>query len=149
MLKKAMPAGRQGFTLIELLVVITIVGLLSMVVLISTRDARFRAQNADIQSMMHQVRNAAEFIYMQGGESYDLVCDETNDTLNDNGELGILERAIKRENGDQNITCLESADKKDFAAASPLRARPGKYWCVESAGLSREIDNQITTAHCQ
>lgn len=139
----------KSFTLIELLVVVAIIGLLSTIVLVNTNGARFKAMDANIQSTMHQVRNAAEFVYMENGESYGPVCDETNNTLADSGELGILERAVMRENGNQNITCLESADKKDFAAASPMRARQGKYWCVESAGLSRELDNQITTATCQ
>ena len=138
-----------GFTLIELLVVVAIIGLLSTIILVNTNDARFKAQDANIQSTMHQVRNAAEFIYGQNGESYDLVCEETDNTLNDSGELGAAERAIKRENGNQNVTCLESADKKDFAVSSPMRAQQGKHWCIESAGLSREIDNQITMATCQ
>ena len=139
----------KAFTLIELLVVVAIIGLLSTIVLVNTNDARFKAMDANIQSMMHQVRNAAEFIYVANVESYGLVCDEANNTLNDSDELGVLERAIMRENGNQNVTCLESADKRDFAASSPMRARQGKHWCVESAGLSREIANQITTAKCQ
>ena len=126
----------KGFTLIELLVVIAIIGLLSMIVL-------------SIQSLMHQVRNGAEFIYTQNGESYDAICDESNNTLSDNDEMGVLERAVRRENDEQNVICFESADKKEFAAASPLRAQPGKYWCVEAAGLSQELDHQITGANCQ
>ncbi len=144
-----MPAGRRGFTLIELLVVVAIIGLLSAIVLINTRDVRFRAQDASIQSLMHQVRNQAEFIYTQNGESYGAICDESDNTMSDAGEMGILVRAIKIENGGQDIVCFESADKKEFAAASSLRSQPGKYWCVEAAGLSQEINNQITTAHCQ
>lgn len=139
----------KGFTLIELLVVVAIIGLLSSIVLVNTGSTRYKAMDSNIQSTMHQLRNAAEFIYVENGESYSLVCDETDNTLNDSGELGVAERAIKRENGNQNVTCFESADKKDFAVSSPLRARQGKHWCVESAGLSREIDNQITTASCQ
>jgi len=140
---------RSGFTLIELLVVVAIIGLLSTIVLVNTRNARFQAYDASIQSMMHQVRNGAEMIYTQNGESYSTVCDENNNTLSDNGELGIIEKRIKEENGGQNVICFESIDEKDFAAASLLRARSGKYWCVESAGFSREIDNPITTARCQ
>ncbi|MFH1423586.1 MAG: type II secretion system protein [Candidatus Nealsonbacteria bacterium] len=139
----------KGFTLIELLVVVAIIGLLSTIVWINTHDVRFKAQDANIQSLMHQLRNAVEFVYAQSGENYDLVCDETNNTLNNNGEVGILERAIMKENGYENITCFESADKRDFAAASALRSQSGKYWCIESAGASVEINNQITAAICQ
>ena len=139
----------KGFTLIELLVVIAIIGLLSMIVLVNTQGTRFKAHDSSIQSLMHQVRNGAEFIYTQNGESYDAICDESNNTLSDNDEMGVLERAVRRENDEQNVICFESADKKEFAAASPLRAQPGKYWCVEAAGLSQELDHQITGANCQ
>jgi prepilin-type N-terminal cleavage/methylation domain-containing protein len=139
----------KGFTLIELLVVVAIIGLLSTIVLVNTGSTRYRAMDANIQSTMHQLRNAAEFIYVQNGESYGLVCDETDNTLNDSGELGVAERAIKRENGNQDVACFESVDGKDFAVSSPLRAQQGKHWCIESAGLSREINNEITTASCQ
>lgn len=129
--------------------VIAIIGLLSTIVLVNTQNTRFQAHDANIQSIMHQLRNEAEMIYTQSGESYGTICDENNNTLSDGGEIGVLEKRIKENNGGQNVTCIESADKKDFAAASPLRSRPGKYWCIESAGLSREIDNQITAARCQ
>ena len=138
----------RGFTLIELLVVVAIILLLTTIVLVNTKNTRFQAHDSNIQSIMHQVRNEAEFIYAQNGESYSTICDEINNTLNDGGEMGLLEKRIRNENGAQNVTCFESADKKDFAATSILRSR-NKYWCIESAGLSREIDNQITTARCQ
>lgn len=140
---------KNGFTLIELLVVVAIIGFLSTIVLVNTQNARFQARDANIQSMMHQVRNAAELIYSQNGENYSTICDESNDTLSNDGELSILEKKINEDNGGQSVACFESADKKDFAVSSPLRARSGKHWCVESAGLSREIDNQITAALCQ
>ncbi len=139
----------KGFTLIELLVVVAIIGLLSTIVLVNTQNARFQAHDANIQSVMHQLRNEAEFIYVRSGESYGTICDESNNTLSDGDEIGVIEKRIKEDNGGQNVTCIESTDKKDFAASSPLRSRSGKHWCIESAGLSRELDNQITTAHCQ
>ncbi|MDO8424393.1 MAG: type II secretion system protein [bacterium] len=140
---------KKGFTLIELLVVVAIIGLLSSIIFINTKNARFQAYDASIQSTMHQLRNEAEMIYTQNGESYTTICDESDGTLSNSGEIGAIEKKIKENNTGQNIVCIESADKKDFAAASPLRAQVGKYWCIESAGLSQELDNQITTARCQ
>lgn len=141
--------SKKSFTLIELLVVIAIIGLLATLVLVNIRGYKAQARDAHIQTSMHQVRNAAEMIYDQNNESYDLVCDEGDHTLSNSGELGLLEKAIKKDNGDEDIVCYESSDKKDFAAASPMVYREGKYWCVESAGPSIELDHQITSAKCE
>lgn len=140
---------KKGFTLIELLVVVAIIGLLVSIVMISLRGSRKKAHDANIQSYMHQVRNAAEFSYIQNNESYGQVCDESDNTLNNAGELGFLETAVKQENSNQDLVCFESADKRDFAVSSPMVAKTGKHWCVESAGASIEINNQITSAKCQ
>ena len=141
--------SKKGFTLIELLVVVAIIGLMSTIVLVNIRSSRARARDASIQSSMHQVRNAAEMSYIRNNESYTEVCDEVNNTLSNTGEFSYLEEAIKKDNGGQDVKCFESADKKDFAVSSPMVARTGKHWCVESAGLSIELDNPISSAICQ
>ncbi len=141
----------KSFTLIELLVVIAIVGFLATIVLVNVRGSKAQARDAHIQTLMHQVRNAAEMIYDQNNESYDLVCDEGDNTLSNSGEPGLLEKALEKDINDpsKKVVCYESADKKDFAAASPMVYREGKYWCVESAGLSIELSCEITSARCQ
>ena len=139
---------KKGFTLIELLVVIAIIGLISAIILVNARDARFKANNANIQSLMHQVRNAAEMSYVENGETYDQVC-AAGDRLSSDGVFGILKTAIEKENSGQQIVCIEASDKKSFAVSSPLMAKQDKYWCVESAGLSQEIDNPISGPFCQ
>ncbi|MFH1841490.1 MAG: type II secretion system protein [Candidatus Nealsonbacteria bacterium] len=140
---------KRGFTLIELLVVIAIIGLLATITLVSIQDSRFKARDASIQQLMHQVRNAAEMNYIDNNETYAGVCDESDDTLTDTGEFGRLERAIKEDNGDEDVVCFESADKRDFAVSSPLVAKEGKYWCIESAGISIEISGPITSSSCE
>lgn len=138
---------KNGFTLIELLVVVSIVGFLASIILLSTQKVRFQANDAQIQALMHQLRNAAELSYNQSNEDYSAVCDEADNTLASMGEFGLLETAIKRENSNQNVACLESADKKEFAASFPLKL--SGHWCIESAGLSVKINNTITTSRCQ
>ena len=141
--------SKKGFTLIELAVVIAIIGIIATIVLVNVRGSKAKARDANIQSSMHQLRNAAEMSYIRNNESYTEVCDEADNTLSNAGELGLLEEAIKKDNGNKDITCFESSDKKDFAASSPLVARQQKHWCVESAGLSIELNNPITSARCE
>lgn len=140
----------KGFTLIELLVVVAIIGFLASLVLLNTQSTRLQAHDAQIQTLMHQLRNAADLSYNQGVETYATVCDEGDNTLSDSGDFGRLEAAIKKENGNSNVTCFEGADKTQFAASSRLRAESGKSWCVESAGLSAELNClAINSFRCQ
>lgn len=140
----------MGFTLIELLIVIAIVGLLVSIIVLNARDTKFLAHDAQIQTLMHQLRNAAELDYNRR-ESYSQICDESDDTLrDDNGDIEALELAIEKENGGSPVRCYESEGRTSFAASSPLRTQAGKSWCVQSAGFSRELDcSQITSAVCQ
>src|SRR3989344_1632574 len=126
--RKLLVNGRfvTGFTLIELLVVISIIGFLASIILLNMQNVRFQANDAQIQTLMHQLRNAAELSYDQGTETYTAVCGEADNTLSNTGEFATLEAALKKENSNQAISCFESADKKEFAASSPLRL--GGHW---------------------
>ena len=140
----------RAFTLIELLVVIAIIGFLASLVLLNTQNTRLQSRDAQIQTSMHQLRNAADLSYGQGTETYTAVCDEADNTLSNSGDFGRLETAIKNENNNQAVKCFESADKAQFAASSPVRAESGKSWCVESAGLSTGLNClAINSSRCQ
>lgn len=58
----------QGFTLIELLVVISIVGLLSSMVLVSTVHARQKSRDIKRIADMTQIRKALELYYQEFGK---------------------------------------------------------------------------------
>ena len=137
-----------GFTLIELLVTIAIIGLLVVIVIINMQNPRARAHDINIQRFMHQLRNAAQLSYNRV-ESYEKVCDETNNTLSDAEAFGLLERALENENPGEVVTCFETADGEGFAASFPLVARSGKHWCIEAAGAGVEINAPITSASCK
>lgn len=139
---------RGGFTLIELLIVVAIIGILATIVLVNVRSAQLKARDAAIKEDLFQLRNAAEMIYAQT-ENYATICDESDNTLSNTGEIGLIESRIKENNGGQDVTCFESADKQSFAVSAPLIARSGKHWCVEAAGFSVELDQAITSAKCE
>lgn len=130
--------------------VVAIIGLLVTIVLVNTQRTRFQAYDAQIQSLMHQVRNAAEMEYSRT-ESYNAVCEviDAVSTLSNAGEFGILEKAIESNNGSQPVTCYVDSAKKNLAVSSPLRSHSGWHWCVESAGLSIELDHAVNSSRCQ
>ncbi|MFH1820712.1 MAG: type II secretion system protein [Candidatus Nealsonbacteria bacterium] len=144
-----MSQSNNAFTLIELLVVIAIIGFLSSVILLNMRGTRLEAHDAVIQSLLHDVRNLAELKYAENNESYSFVCDEGDDTISNTGDLLILELAIKKENNNQDLTCIESVDKQAFAVSSPMRFLSDKHWCVQSAGTALELDHFIITPRCE
>jgi len=138
----------RGFTLIELLVVIAVIGLMVVIVIVNMQSPRARAHDTNIMRFMHQLRNIAQLSYNQN-ETYEAVCDETDNTLSNSKYFGLLEDALEKENPGEKVTCFESVDKKGFAASFPLVAEKGKHWCVEAAGAGVKIDNPITSASCK
>lgn len=136
----------HAFTLIELLVVIAIIGFLASFIILNTQNTRLEAHNSQIQTLMHQLRNAADLNYTQTVENYSAVCDETDNTLGNSSNFGIIEAAIKKENNNNNVACFEKADKTQFAASSPMRSDSNKSWCIESAGLSTRLNCPATNS---
>lgn len=140
--------NKKGFTLIELMVVIALIGFLAAVVIVAVGSSQSRAKDEKIKSFLHQVRNAAELDFTDN-ETYDAVCNDSDNTLNSANPFGDLESAIKKINGNLNVTCIESLDKKSFAISSPLVSAEGKHWCIQSAGISIQRDDSITSYKCQ
>ena len=137
---------KTGFTLIELLLVIAIIGLMVVMVWVKVQDLRAEAHDANIKRFMHQLRNAAQCSYNQLGH-YFAVCD-TDNTLSNTGEFGLLELALENENSGEKVACFVSATGEEFAVSFALVASQGKYWCLEAAGAGIEIDCSITSASC-
>lgn len=59
--------NKAGFTLIELLVVISIIGILSSLVLVSTQDMRAKARDAKRKQDLAQIAKAVEFYNLDYG----------------------------------------------------------------------------------
>lgn len=136
----------RGFTLIELLVVIGIIGILSAVVLASLNTARFKGNDAAIQSDLATVQTQAEIFYGgTGSNSYGTANAVTAAGTSCSGatagslftDATILKATEGADsvNGSGNIWCNNSTTA--YAVISQMSADTTKYWCVDSTGTAK------------
>ncbi len=134
---------RKGFTLIELLVVIAIIGLLSSVVLASLNGARQRGADTTIKGQLNALRSAAEIHYdtPANNSSYATFCASAPVTA----ALAAVRTAagpsatatgVNASGAAGTVTCNSTAS--GWIVESPLRSNAANFWCVDSAGLSRQ-----------
>ena len=131
--------SKKGFTLIELLVVIGVIVLIASIALISIRNARLRADDAEITTVLHDLRNIAEMSYISN-DSYEAVCDDGD--LSGDGDFGTIRSKIIAKGG--AIACQDSIAA--YAVSSSLSL--GGYWCVDSTGISKKTTDPVTSTVC-
>jgi len=134
--------SQSGFTLIELLVVIAIIGILASVVLASLNSARAKGADAATKANLANARAQAELYYDTNG-NYTLVC---------TGAGGIAANVAAAATS-SGVAAVCADDDSTWAASATLKqtnvAGSGTgtdYWCVDSAGASKAIDANITSA---
>ena len=135
---------KSGFTLIELLVVVAIIGILSSVVLASLNTARAKGADAATKANLSNARAGAELYYDSNSSTYTTVC-----TAGTNNIAANITAATSSSGA--AATCNNAADA--WAASAVLKqtnqfgaASGTDYWCVDSVGSSKVIDNTLGVA---
>jgi prepilin-type N-terminal cleavage/methylation domain-containing protein len=148
---------QAGFTLIELLVVIAIIGLLSSIVLASLSTARAKAADAAIQSNLVGVRSSAELRYSEKGcytgtndcstiTTYRNSClpnfSSGDGSIFGQANISAQITAAQLAGGDLTV-CAITNEGTAWAVAVVFKTDTSKAWCVDSAGTSKQINNNI------
>ncbi len=164
---------KSGFTLIELLVVIAIIGILAAVVLASLSTARDKAKDKAIVSDLISARTEIA-LYVDTnrtvGNTYGGVCPASPNISGYVDGQGnpttvfatpkvkeILTHAYVQAGGlvspsqtsshlgvYQGISVYCTGSGTDWVVAASLKTS-GKYWCIDSTGVSRNTQNGTTT----
>ena len=121
---------REGFTLLELMVVITIIGLLSAVVVVNTRNVPEKARRAAVEQDLKNILNVAELAQVQTGRWPESIDEMARDT-----ELTIRLQTIPRDpwknayvydlsSGTPTVSCLGSDGQPGGSGEAADRTLP-------------------------
>ena len=136
----------KGFTLIELLVVIGIIGILSAVVLASLNTARFKGNDAAIQSDLAAIQTQSEIYYGgTGGNSYGAAQATCAAAVFSDPTILKAIAGAKTANGGTDLVCNNTTTAYAISSkmATERVAGTADYWCVDSTGVASKSSTAL------
>jgi len=140
----------KGFTLIELLIVVAIIGMLSGVVLSTTKSSKIKSADSAVKNGLKQVIVEAENYYIDNDESYAAAevanCTTAGTIFTQTKiaeQLTEIKKRVKAGTAETNTLCY--ALDQSVAVSAVLKS--GVSWCVDNVGWSKEGVAQISGAN--
>lgn len=143
--KLVVTEGERGFTLIELLIVVAIIGMLSGVVLSTTKSSKIKSADTAVKNGLSQVMVEAENYYSDNDESY-ATSAVTNCTTGIFAQTKIAEQITeikKRVKAGTDMVCYALDQSVTLSAT----LKSGASWCVDNVGWSKEGVAQTSGAN--
>ncbi|MBU6321026.1 MAG: zinc ribbon domain-containing protein [Patescibacteria group bacterium] len=122
-----------------------VIGVLAAVVLASLNTARAKSRDAAIESRLDSIRAEAEVYYGGAGDnSYGNGTDSCADGMfAADATIASELQDISSLNPNGEMSCAVSTDGSAYALQAQLTSDSGTYWCVDSAGLSKEETSSL------
>ena len=138
---------KKGFTLIELLVVVAIIGILASVVLASLNTARAKGADAAIKANLDNMRAQAAIDYDNNASTASTGYNGTTNVCTGDATITSAMAQAASQTSSTVVTTFATGETSStvncYAAANtyviqaPLKSTGAGYWCVDSAGASK------------
>jgi hypothetical protein len=98
-------------------------------------DVSIKGKNTTIITNLAHMRSSAELEYNDSGYSYETVCEIP--------KVNSLFQSIKNLSGEQPVCADSKKEYVIYASLLPSAKTDFNYWCVDSTGFSKGVQNKI------
>jgi len=143
--------NNAGFTLIELIVVIVIISILSGIIIFAIGQYINKGKDSNIAGNLAILIPAGEVFY-NVGNTYDDFCNPDENSALKNAILQMPDQkagapcfsdTMQQATNPKGVCCTVAPNGNSWAACARKFATPANYYCVDSRGIKKEIDNSL------
>jgi prepilin-type N-terminal cleavage/methylation domain-containing protein len=128
----------KGFTLLEVLVVVAVIGILAAVVLVALTSAKQKGDDSAIQGTMKSLQTQASIYHSTNG-NFGVTAAACNvGMFADTTTYGLARLITAVQVKSLAVACFADTSPAAWVISAQLKSDATKYWCVDSAGTSKQ-----------